>query len=110
MLKALLKDNFEIAEYISRISTHEIDIEVAEEYFFGCFAILKEVDVDHLKTENENYHLRNKKKEKKYQTKPVETMPPLVIENFVIVDGHHRHNVLKVLGVEKIKVYEINYE
>ena len=110
MFKKLLKDNFEIAQYISHISTNKIDIEVAEEYFFGCFARLKQVEVDYLKTENENHHLPNKKKEKKYQALPLETMPPLVIENSKIIDGHHRYRALKSLGVKKIKVYEINYE
>lgn len=101
MFKKLLKDNFEIAQYISHISTNEIDIEVAEEYFFGCFAVLKEVEVDHLKTDNEDHHLPNKKKKRKYQSQPLETMPPLVIENFIIIDGHHRYKALKVLGVKK---------
>lgn len=110
MFKKLLKDNFEIAEYISNISTNEIDIEVAEEYFFGCFAVLKQVRVDYLKADNEDHHSPSKKKEKQYQTLPLKTMPPLVIENFTIIDGHHRYRALKRLGVKKIKVYEINHE
>jgi len=110
MFKSILKDNFEIAEYISSISTNYIDLEVAEEYFFGCYAILKKVDVNALKTDDEDHHLRIRMKDIKYQSLSQKTMPPLVIENSIIIDGHHRHRALKLLGNKKVKVYEINYE
>ncbi len=110
MYKPILKDNFEIAEYISSISTNYFDLEVAEEYFFGCYAVLKKVDVDALKTDDEDHHLGSKIKDMKYQSLSLKTMPPLVIENSIIIDGHHRHRALKLLGYKKVKVYEINYE
>ena len=65
MFKTILKDNFEIAEYIETTSVCTVDSRLIEEYFFGCFAILKEVSIELLQISDEDCHLINTKKKKK---------------------------------------------
>lgn len=107
MFKTILKDCSEIAEYIEEISSHHVDIEVIEEYFLGCKAILKECLVSEIIIDNENIHKRDEEAEDRYKLLPIETMPPIIIENNIIVDGNHRFRVLKYLGVMKLKAYEV---
>lgn len=49
--------------------------------------------------------LKNQITENKY-------IVPIIVDskNYIILDGHHRYNVIKSLGYDKIPVYLVDYE
>lgn len=107
MFKSHLNNHFEIANYIEEISSKPVDKQLIEEYFFNCKAILQECLVESLVLENKDHHLPDKTLERKYFKLPLETMPPLVVENNKIIDGYHRYRVLRQLKVKKVRIYRI---
>lgn len=106
MFKKVLKDSDEITDFIVKFSTDFVDEELIREYFFGCRAILKKVPVRTLKLEDPAHHTRDRKKEKFYQTLPLKTMPPLIVDDGKVVDGNHRFRVAKKKGRKWILIYE----
>lgn len=107
MFKPILKNTEEIMNFINEFASEPIDEELVREYFYGCKAILKIVLVHSLKQGNEDYHIKNFEKEKRYELLPFETMPPLIIENDKVIDGNHRLRIAKKKHIKKINVYEI---
>ena len=107
MFKKELKNSIEIAEFISEFATDYVDEDLILEYFFGCKAILKKVSTITIKIENSDNHIRNKKKEKIYENLPFETMPPLVVEKSVVLDGNHRLRVANKRKQKVIYIYDI---
>lgn len=85
MFKRILIDTEEITDFIIEFSVEPIDEELVYEYFTGCNGILKSVLVRTLKHENKDSHIRDYKKEKSYEILPFETMPPLVVENGIVL-------------------------
>lgn len=105
--KSILKDEYEIAEYIEHYSSDDVDFDLVVDYFRGAKAVLKIVPIDFIKEGDSDHNIRSKRKETKYKKMPLETMPPLVVENGIIMDGNHRFRVAKELGATEIKIYDI---
>ncbi len=107
MFKSELKSSTEIAEYISGLATDYVDEVLLLEYFFNCKGILKKVTVGEIELDNSDIHIQSKRKEKRYATLPPDTMPPLIVENGVVVDGNHRLRVARKRKQTEIYIYEI---
>jgi len=107
MFKKILKDADEITSFIIETSPNEIDEELIFEYFFGCKAILKKVEIDTLQLEDINHHIQLKAKEKRYQKLPIETMPPIIVEDGKVIDGNHRLRIAQKRGSRRIIAYDI---
>jgi hypothetical protein len=103
----ILEDESEIAKYISSLASDYVDEEFIEEYFRGTYAVLKTVPIDNIKEGDKDHNIQSKSKEKKYMKMDPTTMPPLIVENNIIMDGHHRYRVAKNLGFETIKIYDV---
>lgn len=101
----VLKDNYAIADYIETTSSDSVDYELMLDFFNGCFATLKEINIENIKPGNKDHNQGNASKTKKYLKMSPNTMPPIVIENDTIVDGHHRFRVAKKLGLKTINAY-----
>lgn len=102
---AVLKDEREIAAYIESVSTDYVDSEMIEEHFFGCRAVLRRVPIDRIRSGPEEANIPDKKKEKRYAKMDPATMPPLVVENGVIMDGNHRWRTAKSVGATHVPCY-----
>lgn len=107
MFKKILKDADEITSFIIGTSPNDVDEELVFEYFWGCKAILKKIEIDTLQIEETNHHIESKAKEKKYQKLPIETMPPIIIEHGKVIDGNHRLRITQKRGISKIIAYDI---
>ena len=88
-MKSILENNKEIADYIQENSTSHVDYCLILDYFINCKAILKEVNISDLVFDNEDNHIQCNVKQESYNKMKSE-IPPIVIENNKIVDGHHR--------------------
>jgi hypothetical protein len=107
MFKETLTDASEIVSYIIKTSPNDIDEELVFEYFFGCKAILKKIEINNLQIEDTNHHIQLKSKVKKYQKMSIETMPPIVVQEGKILDGNHRFRIAKKKGMKMIIAYDI---
>lgn len=107
MFKKILKDADEITSFIIETSPNSIDEEFVFDYFFGCKAILKNVDIGSLQKKDKNHHIQLKEKEKRYQKLPIETMPPIIVEDGKILDGNHRLRIALKKGMKKIIIYDV---
>lgn len=88
-MKSVLENNKEIADYIQENSTSHVDYGLILDYFINCKAILKEVNINDLVFDNEDNHIQCERKQEFYNKMKSE-IPPIVIENNKIIDGHHR--------------------
>jgi hypothetical protein len=52
-------------------------------------------------------NLQDIKKENSYFSKPLETMPPIVVKDNQIEDGNHRYRVCKRKNVKTILIYDV---
>ena len=107
MYKPILNNSDEITDFIIEFACSPIDEELIREYFRGCIAILKSIDISYLQEGDESQNIRCIKKEMRYERLPIETMPPLIVENGIVTDGNHRLRVARKNGVKKIAVYDI---
>lgn len=107
-MKSLLKDNYEIADYIQENSTHDVDYELIVENYQGYEAILIEIDLKDLKVPKSDNHQKDAKKQKKYNSLNQDNSPPIVIdEKNEIIDGNHRYRAAKHNKLISIKAYKI---
>lgn len=88
-MKSILENNKEIADYIQENSPSHVDYDLILDYFTNCKAILKEMNINDLVFDNEDNHIQCEIKQESYNKMKSE-IPPIVIENNKIVDGHHR--------------------
>lgn len=107
MFKPILHDEFEIASYIEENSPYEVDTDLIRDLFFNCHAKLKEVEISLLVKGSEESNLRDIKKENKYSKMNIETMPPIVVCDGDIQDGHHRVRVLESKNITTVMAYVI---
>ena len=70
---------------------------------------MKSIPTKDLKRDDESHNLCDPNKEKSYAKMQYKTMPPLIVENGVVVDGNHRLRVAKKLKKKNIMIYEIKY-
>lgn len=107
MFKTTLSNSEEIADYMLEFAVNYIDEELIREYFFNCKAILKIVSVDDLQEGEKTQNIRSTYRERIYKKLPIETIPPLIVEKGVVLDGNHRLRVAKKCGIKEISIYDI---
>lgn len=107
MFKKELKNSTEIVEFIIEFATDYVDEDMILEYFFDCKAVLKKVPINSIKQGNLTNNSRSKKKEKEYKKLPIETMPPVIVENEVVLDGNHRLRIAKTKNQKNIYIYDL---
>jgi len=107
MFKKELKNSAEIVEFIIEFATDYIDEDMILEYFFDYKAVLKRVPTNSIKPGNLASNARSKKKEKEYKKLPIETMPPVMVENKVVLDGNHRLRIAKTKQRRNIYIYDL---
>ena len=86
-----LANEREIARHIVRTSIEEVELEFVEGRLFDSHAVLRKVRLDALKPGPEDNNLPDERKAAQYARLPIETQPPIVIEDLQILDGHHRY-------------------
>jgi hypothetical protein len=102
-----LKDNWAISDYILEYATNDEDADEIADNFEGCHAVLKLCPVDELVPGDSDHTMPHSKMIEKYKKLPIETMPPIVVEDDVVQDGNHRLKVAKELGFSKMWCYEV---
>jgi hypothetical protein len=107
MFQSILKNSQEIVEYITSISDNSVDEDLIFEYFRDCKGILKQMNVKTLQLENPIMCIISEKKLAKYEKLPIKNMPPLIVENRIVLDGHHRFHILKKKKHFRVMGYDI---
>jgi len=107
MFKPILENAEEITDFIITYTSYSIDEEFVQEYFFGCKAFLRKVSILDLREEDENQHIKDEVKERRYEKLPIESMPPLIVEDGIVKDGHHRYRVAKKKDIKEMIIYDI---
>lgn len=103
----VLKDHYEIAAYIESVASDYVDREMMEEYYHGAKAVLRAIPASELTPGDADHNIPSKVKERKYAKLPVETMPPLVVQNGQIEDGNHRFRVGLAKGMTEFWCYDV---
>lgn len=105
----VLRDNREIASYVSELDPR-VDEEMIEEHYFGCHAVLKLIPIESVKEGPPDSNIRSASKEKKFAKMDLAKQPPILVEDGMIRDGHHRYRVAKAAGATDILAYVISYD
>lgn len=92
----VLKDNNGIAQYIAEQSPGYVDEEMIQDNFIGCYAELEILPIDSIR--------------EGHPKMDIATLPPIVVENGVIVDGNHRFRLARVKGLKEIPCYVVKSE
>ena len=69
--------------------------------------MLKKVAVSSLKAGPAAHNAGNPAKTKRYLAMEPATMPPLVVEDGVVIDGNHRLRVAIKRGLEEVWIYDV---
>lgn len=80
----------EIYDYLRSVNDEDIDFDNISDQYRGCRAVLKEVSISDLTLGPANNNMLVNKKQMKYNKMDQSSMPPIFIDNGVVVDGHHR--------------------
>lgn len=102
-----LNDADAIANYIAELSDYDVDTEFVAEVFEDCCAVLAEVPVANLIEGDADHNIPDKKKQVRYNKLLADTMPPILVEDGVIQDGHHRYRAALVRGESTILCYVV---
>lgn len=105
----VLRDNREIASYVSELDPR-VDEEMIEEHYFGCHAVLQLVPIESIKEGPADSNIRSASKEKKFAKMDLAKQPPILVEDGVVRDGNHRYRVAKAAGATDILAYVISYD
>jgi hypothetical protein len=107
--KTTLKDAEEIAEYFAQWGDVKRDPLKVKDDFKNASAELKELPVKSLKFGVQFFtdRLRNKSRENNYKKMAMTQIPPLVVENNVVIDGNRRFLKAHKLGLETVRAYVI---
>lgn len=97
-----------IAAYVETYSSDDVSTEMIEEQFSGCCAKLELVPISAIREGDADSNIGCKKKQKKYDGLPAETMPPILIEDGVIQDGHHRYRSAVARGSVEMWCYVVS--
>lgn len=97
----------EIASYITNTASDPVDRGTMEEYFDGATADLQLLPIDDIQEGNPDGNVRSAAKEKRYMKRSPLTMPPLVVENGVVMDGNHRLRVARAKGLDRVWCYVV---
>jgi hypothetical protein len=96
-----------IAEYVVGLSPYEVSEEQIEEQYFGCHAKLTWLDLSTVLLESGDHNLPCEDRQKSVDDLPVDTMPPLLVDQSVLQDGYHRFRKLMSEGFTHHWVYVI---
>lgn len=103
---ALLKDEREIAAYISENCPTYVSEEMIEEYFHGTEAELVKVAITDLKPGDDDHNQRSEKKQARYGKMNPLSRPPIVCGyDLEVSDGNHRYRDAAGRGEEFIWAY-----
>ena len=105
----VLRDNREIASYVSELDPR-VDEEMIEEHYFGCHAVLKLIPIESVKEGPPDSNIRSASKEKKFAKMDLAKQPPILVEDGMVRDGNHRYRVAKAAGATDILAYVISYD
>lgn len=100
----------EIADHIQAVSPGDIDEDMVRELFQGCSARLAWIPIDQIIEGPAEQNIPNKRREAGYRKLPIQEMPPIVIDEGHIQDGHHRFRVAKAAGATGMWCYCIQDE
>lgn len=106
---AVLNDDWAIAHYIVDNSPGEIDLEFVWENFRGGVATLRMVPIEDLIPDHADVNIRIASRERRYAKMDPATVPPLVVEELGIKDGHHRYRVALKRGDTHLPCYVVEY-
>lgn len=104
--KEKLRSAAEIADYVVNLSNYDVCREQIEDYFFNCHANLVWIDIRSLETQSSDHNLKDDDRQAVCDSLDTRTMPPLLIENGKIIDGHHRLRTL----LQRDTLYHWAYE
>jgi hypothetical protein len=93
-----LADADAIADHIEECSPTEVDHEFIYEALRGYGAVLKFVPMGEISLGNVDANVAVASKEKKYKKLPLESMPPIFLEEGEVTDGNHRYRVALAKG------------
>ncbi len=102
-----LASSQDIAAHVSGLSPYEICEEQIEELYWGCHAKLRWTPIAELRLGPDDANLPSKKRQKACDSQPVETMPPLLADEGMVMDGAHRYRTLLNKGCTHCWVYHI---
>jgi hypothetical protein len=102
----VLETSWDIASYISEMSPDYVDEEVIAEHFHGCRAVLTRLATHELSEGPADANVPNEEREAEYMQMDG-LIPPLVVENKVVVDGNHRLRVALAKGIPELLCYVI---
>ena len=105
----ILRGAREIADYCHTWAIDDMSDDMMLEYFRDCNAVLKLVPINTLQEGPPDSNISKPSKEAKYIKMNPKTMPPIIVSNGVVIDGHHRFRVAKKLGLKEIWIYDVQY-
>jgi len=103
----VLPDAIAIANYIESHSNSEVDYWLIVENFEGCKAVLRELPITSIKEGDPDHNMPVSGRETRYKKRPMDTLPPLIVQEGVILDGNHRYRAAVANGLKSIWCYEI---
>ncbi len=103
----LLFNAREIANYIAMQSPDFIDHELVEESFHGAGAHLRWMPLADLTMGPTSGHMQVPERTLQYAQLPPGTRPPIVVEDGLVQDGHHRVRDALARGEHRILSYEV---
>lgn len=110
MFKPILKNVFEIYDYITDTSDDYDKDYILDEYR-GCTAKLISIPIEDLEQGPPENHLKSKAKQTKYNKMNLQNCPPILIERGgQVIDGHHRIRAHLHQKKKEILAYEIRFE
>jgi hypothetical protein len=105
-----LNNGDEIADYIESWAGYPVDNEFVSERFRDCHAELRLLPIAEIKPGWQGANVRNPANERKYQRMSVKTIPPIIVEDGVIVDGHHRFRAAQKRGLTHLWAYVVEWD
>lgn len=106
--KSTLDDSVEIAQYIDATSPDGVDVENLEDIYRGKVAVLRYVAIESISPNPaEDNHEEVPERMDGYRALDPATMPPILTENGLIEDGHHRYRIALEKGLTHIWCYEL---
>jgi len=103
----LLATSEAIAAHVGELSPYEICEEQIEEMYLGCQAKLEWTHISRLRLGPDNNNVASEERQEACDSRPTETMPPLLAEDGMIMDGAHRYRTLLSKGCAHCWVYHI---
>ena len=105
-----LNNGDEIADYIETWAGYPVDNEFVSERFRDYHAELRLLPIAEIRPGWQGANVRNPANERKYQRMSVKTIPPILVEDGVIVDGHHRFRAAQKRGLTHLWAYVVEWD